>query len=145
MKRIVSAFLLIITITLMATGCSSSVATFTKDANSTKSIQISFTAIGPKDEKMIDDKIKIVGEGANLLEVMEDYFKDKSLNLVSENGLVSTIKDLASDKENGWLLYVNGEMAPVGAAELILAEGDKIEWKYLNYAEAFPTTTEAAK
>lgn len=47
---------------------------------------------------------------------------------------VTEINGVKEDKKNHtyWTLYINGKEAMVGASQLILKEGDSIEWKYEN-------------
>jgi hypothetical protein len=47
---------------------------------------------------------------------------------------VTEINGVKEDRKNHtyWTLYVNGKEAMVGASQLILKEGDSIEWKYEN-------------
>lgn len=51
------------------------------------------------------------------------------------SGLVVGIngRKASPDKREYWAFYVNGELAPVGPAQYITKDGDRIEWKVENY------------
>ena len=53
------------------------------------------------------------------------------------NGLFDGFGGLKSTKTDGWLFYVNGEIAPMGAEDTPIKDGDMIEFKYENYESAF--------
>lgn len=65
-------------------------------------------------------------DGKNLLDLMEANF-----DIEQTDGFISSINGCEQDEEAGkyWLYNVNGEMAEVGAKELELNDGDRIEWK----------------
>ena len=140
MKKLISLFMLSTVMVLSVTACSSEKsAVYTKDEGSSTNITFELKAVDDTEKSMVDASIEVVGEDANLMEIMDWYFEENEINFEQENGLVETIGDLAADAENGWLLYVNDEMSDVGAADYIPADGDVAEWRYVNYAEAFPS------
>lgn len=108
---------------------------FVKDDAATETFAFDFAIIGPEEESLAADAITVKGEDATLLEIMDWYFPKKELNLEHDGQVVSVLGDLAADKNQGWIVYLDDEMAPVGAAELIPADGDIIEWRYVNYDE----------
>lgn len=65
-------------------------------------------------------------DGDNLLDVMK-----ANLQIEEKDGFVSSINGNAQDgaANKYWLFDVNGEMSPVGAKEVILKQGDVIDWK----------------
>jgi len=65
-------------------------------------------------------------EGDVLLNVMDENFEME----YSSEGFVNSIEGHEQNEDEGlyWLFDVNGEMAPVGAGEYELNEGDQIEW-----------------
>ncbi|SOC36302.1 DUF4430 domain-containing protein [Ureibacillus acetophenoni] len=69
-------------------------------------------------------------EGENALEVTV-----RELNAVEEGGFVTSINGVEAGEETKtyWALSVNGEMSMVGAAEVILKDGDKITWELSSY------------
>lgn len=54
------------------------------------------------------------------------------------DGMYDNFNGVASDAEAGWLLYIDGVLAELGANEIALSEGMKVEFRYVSYAEAFP-------
>lgn len=66
-----------------------------------------------------------VEPGEFLLEVMREEFE-----IVDEGGFITAINGIEQDTENDkyWLFDLNDEMAPVGAHELELNDGDVIDF-----------------
>lgn len=60
---------------------------------------------------------------------------DDRLDIEDDNGMVTSIEDVAQDDVTStyWMYKVNDEMASVGAEELKVKDGDKIEF----YMETF--------
>ncbi len=42
-----------------------------------------------------------------------------------------------STDTDGWILYINGELADKGAYEISLEDGFRVEFRYVNYNEVF--------
>ena len=137
LKKILIATLVMTLVIAALTACSKDTAAFTKDASSKTNITFNLKVTDPNGSSIIDAPIKVVGEDANLMEIMEWYLAEKKINFVQDNGMVTTISDLESDASNGWLLYVNDAMSEVGAGDYIPAKGDKVEWKYVDYSKVF--------
>ena len=82
--------------------------------------------------------MKVTAETAYAIDATKEAIAAGKLpELVESEGFISAIAGIESSSTDGWLLYVNGEMAQVGANEQPVTEGDTVEWKYLNYNEAF--------
>lgn len=107
---------------------------FVTDTNA-ETYPFDFSVAGPEGEELVADTITVQGADADLMAIMDWYFAEKELNFVHDGQVVSTLLDLESDKEKGWMVYVNDEMAQVGAADLVPAEGDEIQWRYVTYSE----------
>ncbi len=71
-------------------------------------------------------------EGETALDVTK-----RELNAVDEGGFVTTINGIEAGEatKTFWALSVNGEMSMVGAADVVLKDGDKITWELSSYAE----------
>lgn len=67
-----------------------------------------------------------VERGANLLEVMK-----KNFEIVEQDNFINSIDGHKQDEESSkyWIFDLNGEMAPTGANDTVLQEGDVVEWK----------------
>lgn len=76
----------------------------------------------------IDLKYK---EGQTLMEAL----KDTGINIDETDGLINGIGSIVANPDNKEFLalYVNGEMATVGANDLKLKDGDVIEFKIENW------------
>lgn len=69
-------------------------------------------------------------EGDSVMDVLEEYHE-----VEESNGMVTAIDGVSQDAASNtyWMYDVNGELAPKGAEEQLLAEGDSIEF----YLETF--------
>ena len=69
-------------------------------------------------------------EGDSVMDVLEDYHE-----VEESNGMVTAIDGVSQDAASNtyWMYDVNGELAPKGAEEQLLVEGDTIEF----YLETF--------
>lgn len=78
------------------------------------------------DGEEIENKAVTFAKGETLYEVMQ-----KNFDLVDQDGFITSINGQTQDEaaQKYWLYDVNGEMALVGAKELILEPGDHVEFK----------------
>lgn len=65
-------------------------------------------------------------EGTNLLEAMKEHYE-----IEETDTFITAINGHSQDTDAGkyWLFDLNGEMAPTGANDTVLQEGDVVEWK----------------
>lgn len=61
--------------------------------------------------------------------------KEKAPVEQDKSGLVVSINNRKADggKHEYWAFYVNGKLAPVGPADYVTKDADKIEWKIETY------------
>jgi hypothetical protein len=54
-----------------------------------------------------------------------------SIPFEEEGGFVISINGIPQDTKAGlyWMYYINGELAPIGAAEYVVQDGDEITWR----------------
>lgn len=77
---------------------------------------------------------ELIEDGSVTTEVDPDEFlldvMKREFDVVEENNFITSINEHAQDTENSvyWLFDLNGEMAPVGAHELELSDGDVIDF-----------------
>lgn len=78
-----------------------------------------------KDEgsEIMTEKEISIEEGAILMDVMKENF-----DIEEEGGFITSIDGVApaEDEKKAWMYFVNGEIAPVGAAEYELSAGDEV-------------------
>ena len=90
-----------------------------------KEKQITITvSIAPEGQEAQSKTLK-VAEKANLMEVLKANYK-----IEEKSGLITSIDGVAQDESKGlyWMYKINGEMAPKGAAETTVQDGDTIEF-----------------
>lgn len=92
--------------------------------NETITVNIQVTVDG---EEIEDGNRELkIEPGSFLLDVMKEHY-----DIVEEKTFITEIAGYKQDTEAGkyWLFDLNGEMAPTGAADTKLQEGDSVEWK----------------
>lgn len=97
--------------------------------NKSKEVQISPTVINSLIE--INAFSYQGRDGVDALTLLREKTEVK----VSEQGFVTAINGRMAkeDKKEFWAFYVNGKLAPVGAADYVTKTNEKIEWKIDNY------------
>ncbi|WP_373470775.1 DUF4430 domain-containing protein [Carnobacterium alterfunditum] len=80
-----------------------------------------------EDGKLVPDTDKEleIAEGSTLLDIMGKNYK-----IEETDTFINSIEGISQDEAEGkyWLFDVNGEAAPVGAADTILEAGDEVVW-----------------
>jgi len=128
-------WLIILTMSLFAlAGCAAEEGTMnnagntnqtTENNNSTEQtegqIQISITA--NEGEETVNEKEISIEEGAILMDVLKNNFA-----VEESDGFITSIDGVAASQEEqtSWIIFVNGEMAPVGAEDYELSTGDEV-------------------
>ncbi|WP_164219017.1 DUF4430 domain-containing protein [Virgibacillus sp. YIM 98842] len=75
----------------------------------------------------VDEKEIPVEEGDILMDVMKENFY-----VEEEEGFITSIERVSAEEgeEKGWIFYVNGEMAMVGAEDYELSPGEEINFDF---------------
>lgn len=128
MKKTLYSFFAVLA-ALVLVSCGQSTPSSTKNSASSSQVakekEITITvSIAPEGEKAQSKTLKVV-EKANLMEVLKANYK-----IEEKNGLITSIDGVAQDESKGlyWMYKINGEMAPKGAAETTVQDGDTIEF-----------------
>lgn len=130
MKKILSVFLISVCV-LALIGCN-----LNSEINgSTISGTVKIT--GPEEEVILDAKTYVSTDKATADKAVIKACSGEKLPYTYESGMFDGFDGIKSEMEDGWLLYINGKLAEVGAALISLEEGFEIEFIYVNYSEAF--------
>lgn len=73
-------------------------------------------------------------QGDNVYDCVTKNLKDKKLHFQGSDGYFYAIGNIyAGDcgDFSGWMFYVNGELAEIGASDTIVKENDVIEFRYI--------------
>ncbi|MFC5632194.1 MULTISPECIES: DUF4430 domain-containing protein [Streptococcus] len=121
MKKLLSSLVIFLSIFLVA--CDNDAAE--KDDQVAGKVQL----IVNLDTNKMDEQVTFES-GDTVMDVLEDNYE-----VEKDNGLITSIDGLAQDeaKKLYWMFKVNDEMAPKGADQITLNDGDKIEF----YQEKF--------
>ncbi|WP_161980623.1 DUF4430 domain-containing protein [Streptococcus sp. S784/96/1] len=121
MKKLLSSLVIFLSIFLVA--CDNDAAE--KDDQVAGKVQL----IVNLDTNKMDEQVTFES-GDTVMDVLEDNYE-----VEKDNGLITSIDGLAQDeaKKIYWMFKVNDEMAPKGAEQITLNDGDKIEF----YQEKF--------
>lgn len=120
-------------------GCSSTDEPATDATTSTASEETSAPADDATDEASDDEsgdtddapELSYEGRaGTTALDLLLEADPSAQVTGEGENAFVTAIDGVAADPDSEfWALYVNGEMATVGAGSLETEDGDEITWK----------------
>ena len=121
------ALLMVASITLVSTG----VITFEKPENTSNEITVKLTV-----ENGINiSSYQIKTDNATAFEVLEKARKETSLTFEADyyeeyqSHIINSINGIDSTENKYWIFYLNGEMAPVGADNQYVEDGDSITFK----------------
>lgn len=124
-------FLVLFAVLVSSAACLSGCA-----GGNTDSAQLSVSVKIAADEELLSKTVS-VDEGATADKAIISACQEKKLAYTFVEGMFDNFGTVASTLTDGWLLYINGEIAEVGAAQIELHDGDTLEFLYQNYDEAF--------
>lgn len=107
---------------------------------SAKGMSLTVRITGPDSYVLFDQAVTVTTKQPTAMDATSAAIKQGGLKIEESDGFVSAISDIQSTQTDGWLLYINGEIASVGAKEQAITEGDTVEWRYVNYDEVFGQT-----
>ncbi len=99
--------------------------------------------------KTIQGEVKIYTEDTTVLSEMVTTSKNNAEDVLIEacqkqkipytleSNLFDNFGGIASTKTDGWILFVNGEVAQTGAYQVMLEDGFLVEFQYVNYDTIF--------
>lgn len=113
--KLVFAFLLVMSMG----GCASGGAT--KSSSSQESL---VELVVKTDNDQTDEKVTFK-DGESVMDVLKANYK-----VEEKNGLITSIDGVKQDEKAGkyWMFKVNGEVAPKGAKDIKVKDGDKIDF-----------------
>lgn len=124
MKRIVSVFLLLFILLLSACG----------ETTPAKTIQ-GRVEIFTEDSSVLSKELSTQKSTAE--DVLVEACQSEKIPYTLTNNMFDNFGGIASTETDGWILYVNGELAQTGAYEVILEDNFLVEFKYVNYDAVF--------
>lgn len=86
---------------------------------------------------VLEETVTIAQDQANAGQAVKTACQSKNFAFTESNGMYDGFGGEMSTETDGWLLYINGEQAQVGANDSAVVEGDVVEFRYENYDEAF--------
>ncbi|MGT2829962.1 DUF4430 domain-containing protein [Streptococcus hillyeri] len=121
MKKLLSSLVLLLSLFLVACGNGGA----DKDDQVAGKVQL----IVNLDTNKMDEQVTFE-KGDTVMDVLEDNYE-----VEEDNGMITAIDGIAQDETKGiyWMFKVNDDMAPKGAEQITLNDGDKIEF----YQEKF--------
>lgn len=72
--------------------------------------------------------------GKSAADILIAAMDQQGITYTVDNGLFDNIGGYTSTDSDGWLFYYNDELATVGAADITLAEGDTVAFRWENYS-----------
>ncbi|MER0124102.1 DUF4430 domain-containing protein [Streptococcus sp. ZJ93] len=116
MKKIMLSVLSVIA-GLFLVACQSQTKPSDSEQKYTATLKVTFS-----DDKVVEDKVSFEKDDT-VMDILEEYHK-----IEEQEGLVISIDGVTQDitKNTYWMYDVNGELAPKGAKEMHVTDGDTI-------------------
>ncbi|MGT2799366.1 DUF4430 domain-containing protein [Streptococcus marmotae] len=116
MKKIVLSILSVIA-GLFLVACQPQMKPSDSEQTYTATLKVTFP-----DDKVVEEKVSFEKDDT-VMDILEDYHK-----IEEQEGLVTSIDGVTQDtaKNTYWMYDVNGELAPKGAKEMQVTDGDTI-------------------
>lgn len=77
--------------------------------------------------------------GATAADLIIAVCQAQGIPYTFNDGMFDNFNGVASTDSAGWLLYVDGELAELGANDIVVESEDTVvEFRYISYQEAFP-------
>ncbi|MBQ7792434.1 MAG: DUF4430 domain-containing protein [Clostridia bacterium] len=92
-------------------------------------------SIFTEDAVILSEEVSLQAE--NVEEALVKTCQQNKIPYTLTNNMFDNFGGIASTQTDGWILYVNGELAQAGAKFITLEDGFLIEFKYVNYDEVF--------
>ena len=102
-----------------------------------KTFTCSVSIVDAEGNPVVSGDVKVSENKATAEEAILGICQSNKVSYTYENGFFDNFGGIASTQTDGWLLYVDGKLSDFGAKETVVKEGTVIEFKYVNYNEAF--------
>lgn len=79
----------------------------------------------------------VTTHATNIEEVLVETCRKNKIPYTLTNNMFDNFGGIPSTQTDGWILYVNGEVAQAGAKFIPLEDNFLVEFKYVNYDEVF--------
>ena len=126
--KIYSWVVVIILLSIVLAGCSN-----TRTDVNKMSVTVTIATV----QEVLLSEIISINEGSTADKAIVAACQSKKLAYTLKDGMFDYFGTIASTQTDGWLFYINGELADIGAAQYIIKAGDALEFKYENYDDAF--------
>ena len=68
---------------------------------------------------------------------VKDACQNQKMAYTEQDGMYISFQGITSTDTDGWLFYLNDELPDRGANDVTVSDGDVVEFRYVNYDEAF--------
>jgi hypothetical protein len=86
------------------------------------------------DDGIILDIDTFCDEGENAFNLLINSLKAKKIHFEADDGYLTGISNIYvgdCGANSGWMFFINGELAELGAPDTILNDGDEVEFRYV--------------
>lgn len=134
MKKKLLTWVLAAGMMLMFTACGNGTDT-EKDPHENDVIT-SVALVDKTGEAFLDTEV-YVGKGKRASDAVLAACKEAKLTFTYKNGMFDNFEDIASTNDEGWILYIDGDLSDKGADDVTVKNGMDIRFRYEVYDEAF--------
>lgn len=109
---------------LCLVACKPQVTVIQSDDSYTATLEVAFS-----EDKVVKEEVTFDADDT-VMDILEDHF-----DVEEENGFVTSIDGVSQDnsKQLFWMYDINGELAPKGAEEMEVSDGDTISFYLQQY------------
>lgn len=100
-------------------------------------IKENYLSFIPKDGYILKETKAEITDDDTALSILKKVTKEQGIKIVNQNGYISIIQNIPErimkNNDGGWMFFVNGKQANVGAGSYKITDGDEIRWRYTSH------------
>lgn len=141
MRRFLIGVLCTVVCLALLAGCAQSTTVF--KGSGEKETNITLRIVTMDNEKLFDDKVKIIDDEPTVYKALKAAADEKELTLdiVGEDTpdmmFLNGINDLLSENPDFWMYYINQNMAESGMGTQSVKDGDVVEFIYGDFNNGY--------
>ena len=116
----------------LVTGCSSQ----TGGAGESQVGTIVTVRIISQEATILDQQVTLTND-LTAGRAVKDACQSQKMAYTEQDGMYISFQGITSTDTDGWLFYLNDELPDRGANDVTVSDGDVVEFRYVNYDEAF--------
>lgn len=139
-RKLLSLALLFILSLSLLTACSDKTLYIDPAAgDKAETIKVTVTVVDADGIDLLKKDVKIKSDAPTAAMATAWALKDSGVTYSEKDGFYNDFGGIPSVDTDGWLLYINDELAAEGANTQKIADGDTVSWQYRSFEAIFGT------